>query len=92
MPNNPNLARPTNKQLSDVTRGRPFRKCCSCGNAAVHSGAEYCHECIRVLHVGMTESLRQFGAPKTEQPSQSYDAFNHKGYSDRIPSGRKGRQ
>jgi hypothetical protein len=84
-----NISKPTDAQLFEATKGRPFGVCKQCGLAVVMDKV-LCPECTRLTEVGFGPTPRSPHARPgdVETPAQTYDAFNHKGYSDTIPSGK----
>jgi hypothetical protein len=84
-----NIKKPTDAEVQAMGKGRPFQTCKQCGLAVVMDKV-LCPECTRLEEVGFGPTPRSPHARPgdVETPAQTYDAFNHKGYSDTIPSGK----
>lgn len=84
-----NISKPTDEQIFEATKGIPFGTCKVCGLRTV-TKAVLCPECERLAEIGFGPVPRSPHVPPGQDtaPVQSGDAFNHKGYSDTIPSGK----
>jgi hypothetical protein len=84
-----NIKKPTDAQLAAAMNGHASKRCTSCGQTIVPSGT-LCWECRRIKELGLRDRVMQpvgVQDPRQDtQPKQSYNAFNHAGYSDTIPS------
>jgi hypothetical protein len=83
-----NIVPITDAQLATMSKPVPFAKCV-CGRPKI-SSEHHCVECRRLAEIGFGPFPRgpQGTIPDT-QAVQSFDAFNHKGYSDTIGKGKK---